>query len=438
MLTQNSYYQERKSKLRWFVMLSTLPLLGVVTAFGLVSQPEPASVPVKQAVQAIALPEIAPQAASEAHDVFWRSERVQRGDTVADLVRRLNIVDKPAGEFLRRSKRTDSLRKLRVGKEIQAETDALGKFIALRYLDNGGDQVVISRQGDEFTVDIKPAVIETRLVVKSGVITHSLYGATDRAGVPDRVANQIAEVFSGDIDYYQDLRKGDRFTVVYEQTFNNGTLVRSGRVMAAEFVNKKEIYQAVYFQGASEKVGGYYRPDGESLRRAFLRSPIAFSRVSSGFTKRRFHPVLKRWRAHRGVDFASPTGTAIRATGDGVVAKVARERGYGKVVTIKHRRGRYLTLYGHMSRFAKGMKVGKQIEQGDVIGYVGMTGLATGPHLHYEFREKGVHKDPMKLNLPKAEPVARRYKSQFLAHSQQLMARIEFVNSDTAVASLNK
>jgi len=427
MLTQNLLNQERKIKLRWFVTLSTMPLLGVVTAFGLVPQSDLGLASTKVAIEEIALPKAAPNVNAIAS--FWRNERVQRGDTVVELLRRLNVEDAAAGAWLRTAGEAESFRKLAVGREVQAETSAAGGLVALRYLDDEGAQVVIERQGDGYTTRTLPAQLEKRLFVRTGEISTNLYAATDAAGMPEAAANQLAEIFSGDIDFHHDLRKGDRFTVMYEMIYSNGTLVNAGRIQAAEFISQGQTYRAVYFQG------DYYTAEGKSVRKAFLRSPIAFSRVSSGFTKSRFHPVLNKWRSHKGVDFAAPIGTKVKATSDGVISSFGRQGGYGNVIMINHQ-GRFTTVYGHLSRFANGLRRGQRVAQGEVIGYVGMTGLTSGPHLHYEFKIDGQQRDPLRVALPDAKPIGDADKAAFQPVADSFVARLNLLRN-TNLAKLD-
>ena len=420
MLTQNLLNKERKTpegrkKLRWFITLSTMPLLGVVTAFGLVPQSDLGLNSTRIAIEQIALPKVAPSVNTIVS--FWRNERVQRGDTVVELLRRLNIEDVAASAYLRTASETASFRKLTVDREVQAETNTDGGLIALRYLSDDGAQVVIEKQGDGYTTRTLPAQLEKRLFVRTGEIKSSLYAATDAAGMPEAAANQLAEIFSGDIDFHHDLRKGDKFTVMYEMIYSNGTLVNTGRIQAAEFFNQGQTYRAIHFQD------DYYTTEGKSVRKAFLRSPIAFSRVSSGFTKSRFHPVLNQWRAHKGVDFAAPIGTKVKATSDGVVSSFGKQGGYGNVIMINHQ-GRFTTVYGHLSGFAKGLRRGQRVAQGDVIGYVGMTGLTSGPHLHYEFRIDGQQRDPLRVALPDAKPIDDANKVEVESGSDSFVARL--------------
>jgi murein DD-endopeptidase MepM/ murein hydrolase activator NlpD len=420
MLTQNLLSQERKIKLRWFVTLSTMPLLGVVTAFGLVPQSDLGLGSGKVAIEQIALPKVAPNTNATAS--FWRNERVQRGDTVVELLRRLNIEDAAASAWLRTAPDAESFRRLAVGREVQAEIRASGELVALRYLGDSGAQVVLERQGEGYAARTLPSQLEKRLFVRTGEIESNLYAATDAAEMPEAAARQLAEIFGGDIDFHHDLRKGDKFTVVYEMAYSNGALVNTGRIQAAEFVNQNHAYRAVHFRG------DYYTPEGKSVRKAFLRSPIEFSRISSGFTKSRFHPVLKKWRAHRGVDFAAPIGTKVKATADGVVASFGKQGGYGNFVTINHQ-GRFTTVYGHLSRFAKGLRRGQRVAQGDVIGYVGMTGMTTGPHLHYEFRVNGQQRDPLRVALPDAHPVSTEDMAAFRVTADNLVARLDLLRN---------
>jgi len=432
MLTQNQLFPHRKrpivrKKLRWLVALSTLPLLGVVTAFGLVPQSDfnPASAQVT--VEEISLPEIAPVSATAPASSYWHNERVRSGDTVSELLRRLEIEDESASIYLRQAAEAESFRKLPVGAEVRAETDAEGSLIALRYLDGSGTDILIQKEGDDLRVQALPAKLEKRLFVRTGEIKTSLYAATDAAGLPDAAAYQLNELFSGDIDFHHDLRKGDKFTVVYEMTYSNGALLNTGRIQAAEFINQGRVHRAIYFEKDSQN-GDYYTPDGKSVRKAFLRSPIAYSRVSSGFTNSRFHPVLKTWRSHKGVDFAAPTGTKVRATADGVVSFVGRDGGYGNAIRISHQ-GQHTTVYGHLSRFASQLRKGQRITQGQVIGYVGKTGLASGPHLHYEFKIHGKNQNPMRVSLPEATPIADADRAAFEVVAEDLGARLNLLRN---------
>lgn len=437
MLTQNLLNQERKmpghkEKLRWFVALSTLPLLGVVTAFGLVPQGDLGLAATRVVIEEVVLPKVVP--APSAIASFWHNERVQRGNTVVELLHRLNVEDTAASDYLRTSGEMESFRRLSVGKEVQAETNSSGELITLRYPGKNGAQIMIEKQGNSFAVKTLPALLEKRLLARTGEIKTSLYAATDATGMPEDTANQLAELFSGDIDFHHDLRKGDKFTVVCEMIYSNGALMDTGRIQAAEFINQGHVYRAVFFQNDTQH-GDYYTPEGKSVRKAFLRSPIEFSRVSSGFTTSRFHPVLNTWRAHRGTDFAAPAGTKVKATADGVVSLLGKQSGYGNVIMLNHQ-GRFATVYGHLSRFAKGLRQGQHVAQGDVIGYVGMTGLASGPHLHYEFKIDGQQRDPLRVALPNATPIDTTNKTAFQMATSDLIARLTLLRN-TNLAKLD-
>jgi murein DD-endopeptidase MepM/ murein hydrolase activator NlpD len=258
--------------------------------------------------------------------------------------------------------------------------------------------------------------------MKSAEIRSSLFAATDAAQLTDGIASQLADIFSTDIDFHKDLRRGDRFTVVYEMFFDSGEPVKSGRVLAAEFVNNSRSHQAVWFQHNDEQ-GGYYTLEGKNVRKSFLRSPLEFSRITSGFTNARFHPVLQRWRAHTGVDYGAPTGTGVKATADGIVQFAGVQNGYGNVVILRHQT-KYTTLYAHLSAFGGSVNVGSRVSQGDVIGYVGATGLATGPHLHYELRINDVHQDPLTVAMPDAPPITRDRRASFDAIARPLSMRL--------------
>jgi murein DD-endopeptidase MepM/ murein hydrolase activator NlpD len=432
MLTQNLLSQERKMKLRWFVALSTIPLLGVVTAFGLVSESDLGLAKTNVTIEEITLPEVAVTGTTATS--FWRNEHMQRGDTLAALLSRLNVTEVAAINYLIGAPEAVSFRTLAIGKEAQAETSASGELISLRFLNNNNDQVLIDKQNGALQTKTLAAELEKRLFVRTGEIKTSLYAATDAAGMPESAADQLTQLFSGDIDFHHDVKPGDKFTVVYEMDYNNGALVNIGRIQAAEFINQGHSYRAVYFS-KDGKTGSYYTPEGKNVEKAFLRSPIEYSRVSSGFTSARMHPVLNTMRAHKGVDFAAPIGTPIKATADGVIELAGRENGYGNVIKMNHQ-GRYSTVYGHLSRFASGLHNGQRVKQGQVIGYVGMTGLATGPHLHYEFKIDGQQRNPMSVALPSAQPVSAAYKTAFQSVSIDFVARLSLLRN-TNLAKLD-
>lgn len=418
-----------KKNLRRLVILSSIPLFGMVAAFGIVPNTPLNNIPVQKIVLDLSLPNI-PQA-NDANIKLWRQVRIQRNDSVASLLARLKISNQDMTNFLHDARNIKIMRRLVPGKTIHAQTTAAGELLTLRYLPSGSEQLLIKKIDGIFKVVKLPVKRETHIQMKSGVIKSSLFAATDGANVPDSVAIQIAEIFASDIDFHRDLRKEDRFKVVYESHYSIGEPTGTGRVLAVEFVNKGKPYQAVYFE-ANDKERGYYTPEGKNLRREFLRSPLKFSRISSGFSRSRYHPVLKKWRAHKGVDYAAPRGTPVRATANGTVAVSTRQRGYGKLIILKHR-GRYSTAYAHLSAFAKGLRKGKRVNQGDIIGYVGSTGMATGPHLHYEFRINGVQRNPQRVVMPAAIPLSAKNIPAFKKYAKPLMARLHMLRNTNLV-----
>ena len=415
-----------KKTIRWLVALSSIPLFGIVTAFGIA--PNTVSfedVQVEEVVLDLSIPDVLPD--TQTNQTFWHQENIRRGDTIATILNRLDISNQDSVSFLHAARGSRAMRQLKPGETIHAQTTADGELLALRYFFGNEELFLMEKTDDEFKMTEQPVELDTQVHMKSGVINRSLFAATDSAGIPNNIAMQLTEIFASEIDFYRDLRQGDRFTIVYETFLNNGKRAKTGRVLAVEFVNKGKSHQAVYFK-ASNGAEGYYTPEGESLRKAFLLSPLTFSRISSGFTNARFHPILKEWRAHRGIDYAAPTGTPVKATASGIVAFSGSQKGYGNLVVLKHN-GKFETAYGHLSRFASGLGKGKRVNQGDVIGYVGSTGMATGPHLHYELRIDGLQRDPTKVVLPTAPPIAKRDLNAFQKETQSLIARLNVMRN---------
>lgn len=330
---------------------------------------------------------------------FFSEASIQRGDTMQRLLGRLNIVDAEAATFLRTSPQTSVMRKEFIaGRSVSASSTGDGKLLSLYFpLGDKETALTVKHTGTELTAETVAERPEIHIETKTARIDSSLFGATDSAGIPDGVAMQMAEIFGSEIDFHRDLRKGDRFTVSYEMRYLRGQPTRSGKIMAAEFINDSQTHRAVWFDQGDDQ-GEYLTPEGKPVKKAFLRSPLEFSRISSGFSQR-FHPILKTWRAHRGVDYAAPTGTSIRATANASVDFVGTQRGYGNTVILKHD-NKHTTLYAHLSKFRSGLRKGERVKQGDTIGYVGQTGWATGPHLHYEFRINNQPVNPLSAKLP--------------------------------------
>lgn len=417
---------ERLKRHRWAAAgIGGISLLGMAAAFAIIPAGDDSRIQLQTVLEHLATPTATVIQADNA--TFLREERVQRSDTVSSLMSRLGIADREASDFVRENAAAEAVsRQLRPGKIVTAKTGENGELHALYFPLNGKDSVlIIERHGDRFMASEQTLKLETQTVIKSGEIRNSLFGATDAAGIPDAIATQLAEIFGADIDFHRDLRKGDRFSLVYEMLSHQGQAIRSGRILSAEFTNNQKTLHAHWFQTEDGKGGGYYTADGKSLRKAFLRSPLEFSRVTSGFTNSRFHPVLQTWRAHKGVDYGAPTGTRVRAVADGTIEVAGRQGGYGNLVIIRHQ-GTYSTAYGHLNGFGTGIRKGSRVSQGDTIGYVGQTGLASGPHLHYEFRVNSQQVNPLAVTLPTAIPLEASQLARYKAAIVPLQAQLEF------------
>ncbi len=418
----------RTWRLRWIAIAVAAPLFGVVAAFGTVQNAsEP--VPVQTVVEPLELPSVL---LDDLRPVaYFREERFQGSSTVAALLERFGALSSETTDFLRSSQAVRSLRLLQPGTLVGAKIGEDGTLRSLWFFVGNESLVSIDRLGEGFSASRQPVVPSREIEMKSGEVGTSLFAATDAAGVPDNVAIQLAEIFAGDVDFNRDLRRGDRFAVVFETFRHDGRAIRAGRVLAAEFSSQRKTQRAVWFQDPWGR-GGYYTPDGQNLRRAFLRSPIEFSRVTSRFGFRH-HPMFQQWRAHRGVDYAAPTGARVKATGDGIVEFAGRRGGYGNLVVVGHHSG-YRTYYAHLNGFARGVRGGSRLSQGDVIGYVGQTGWVTGPHLHYEFHVRDQYRDPLTMTFPSAEPIAPIELAAFRRGAEPLVARLDLLrNSNLAL-----
>ena len=376
----------QKHPKRITALVAALLLTGGGGAFAVASlAPDPADLPVRmieQPIESLASGTTLAALTEQPGFSLFRSEQVRSSDSAESLLQRLGVADPSAAAFLRRDSATQRNLLGRTGRLVSAETTDDHRLLRLtaRWApDDSGyfKRLVIEKTDAGFTSRIETAALT----------------ASDDAHIPDAVAVQVAELFSGDIDFRRSLRKGDRFSIVYETLEADGEPLRSGRVLSAEFLNNGKSHEALWFQEPGASKGAYYTLDGQSMRRAYLASPVEFSRVSSGFAMR-FHPILQKWRAHLGTDFAAPTGTAVRTVGDGVVEFAGVQNGFGNVIYIKHR-NQHVTVYAHLSRI--NVKKGQSVAQGDNIGAVGSTGWATGPHLHFEFRVNGQHQDPMTI-----------------------------------------
>lgn len=432
-LAQNTDKAERRFKLRWILAISCLPLFGIYAAFGIAPQTMTGNISTEMVVEEILMPTSNEPASPATEQHFWYKEHVRRDDTLNTLLSRLNIRNRDSIDYIRNdSAASEIATALKPGHQIEAETDSDGNLVSLEYQLDADQFIAIKQTTAGYVANKITHPLEMRAILKSAEIKSSLFGATDDANIPDYIAVQVAEMFESEIDFHTDLRRGDHFNVIYEGRYDQGELLKTGDVLAAEFVNKGITYRAVGFRDANNEMH-YYTPDGKSLHKSFLRSPLEFTRISSGFSLGRFHPILQRMKAHKGVDMAAPSGTRIKASGDAVVDFVGQKGGYGNVIVLKHNNG-VSTVYGHLSRFANGLRRGAKVAQGEIIGFVGMTGLATGPHLHYEFLLNGQHRDPMTVALPKANPITANNEAQFQAISKQLTAQLNLLGTSNIAA----
>ncbi len=415
-------------RLRWLAPAVAAPLFGVVAAFGTV-QREPDTVPLQAVVEPVSLTPT--QIGDSGLSIYFQEDVSRRDDTPATLLGRLGADATDAETILRSPRAMRPFRLLLPGTPVQSKVDQAGKLRSLRYLSDKDTVLSVDRVGEGFQAFEQQVELTRRIEMKSGEIKTSLFAATDAAGIPDEVAIQLADIFAGDLDFRRDLHRGDRFAVVFETAHYDGRAIRPLRVLAAEFSGRKQTFRAVWFQDPWGR-GGYYTPEGENLRKVFLRSPLEFSRVTSGFGVRR-HPILQQWRAHQGVDYGAPTGTKVKATGDGVVAFAGRRSGYGNLIVLRHHGG-YSTYYAHLRDFARRLKPGIRVLQGETIGYIGQTGWATGPHLHYEFRAHDQNRDPLTMRFQAAQALLEIEQPAFKRAAEPLLARLDLLkNSDLAL-----
>ncbi|KRC70340.1 Murein DD-endopeptidase MepM [compost metagenome] len=427
----------RSGLFRRTILVTAIGLFAGAAALGMVQQPDRSELPASRIIQSV-LPLTSEQVevSSPSAAPYISETRIRAGDTLAAVLQRLELDAPNLQTFLTHDASARSIYKLYPGRSVQAATDEQGKLIWLRYIHTPGNEAdgqVVTRMlhvapaGDSYKAEEVTESTDRQTRVAVGTIKSSLFGATDGAGIPDSVTMQMADILSAKIDFLRDLRQGDQFRVVYEVRSHDGRYAGAGRVLALEFINGGKTYSAVWFS-PDEKSGSYYDFDGTSLRGAFLRTALKFSRISSTFGMR-MHPIHKTWTGHKGVDYAAPSGTPIHSTADGTVEFSGWQNGYGNVVIVKHH-GKYSTLYAHQSRIAEGITKGSKISQGQLLGYVGSTGWATGPHLHYEFRVDNQPIDPLSVDLPVAralEPAeVRAFNQAVTPYKQQIQLLTEF------------
>lgn len=388
--------------------------------FAQVEEGEP---PTKQAEQQAPATEEKAKETAEAKLPGHREVAVARGDTLSTLFAKVGLPANVVHDVLASGKQAKQFSQLKHGQVLQFELDEDGQLASLHSKISNLETIRLTKtaKGYSFNREISKPVVRTAYA--HGVIKSSLSASAKRAGLSHSMTMDMARVLGYDIDFAQDIRPGDEFDVVYEQKVMDGKVVGTGNILSARFTNRGKTYTAVRYTNKQGNIS-YYTADGNSLRKAFIRTPVDYARISSRFSAGRKHPILNKIRAHKGVDYAAPRGTPIKAAGDGKVLLAGRRGGYGNTVIIAHGNS-YKTLYGHMQGFAKGIKTGSSVKQGQVIGYIGTTGLSTGPHLHYEFQVNGVHVDPLSQKVPMADPIARSERQRFLQQSQPLIARMD-------------
>jgi len=356
---------------------------------------------------------------------------VTAGDSMARIFARLDLSPRQLHQIMQLNQETQTLKDLRPGQKLSISRDVSGQVSKLVYEIDNNNSLHISRRGSVFSASTIEREYATKMSHATGTIRRSLYEDAKSAGLDDNLIMELAGIFGWDIDFALDLRSNDRFSLIFEEQFLDGRKMRNGPIVAAEFVSRGVSYQAVRYTDANGRTD-YYSPDGRSMRKEFLRTPVDFKRISSRFGNRK-HPVLNKMRMHRGVDYAASRGTPVRATGNGKVIYKGRKGGYGNTLIVRHG-GKYSTLYAHLKSYHRGLRKGSAVKQGQTIAYVGSSGLATGPHLHYEFRVHGVHRNPLKVKLPDANPIYAGFKKDFSVKATTLIARLQELNSTTTVA----
>lgn len=363
----------------------------------------------------------------------WVEHRVESGESLARIFAGQDLSPNLLHRIVNSGSEAASLSRIRPGQVLRFQFDENDELVKLELQRSRVESLRIAIADDEIRSEEISKAVEHRVASAAGVIESSLFVDAQKAGMSDGQIMELATVFGWDIDFALEIRAGDQFRVLFEEDYLEGEKLRNGPILAAEFTNRGTTYRAVRYEDKDGETG-YYTPDGQSKRGAFIRTPIRFARVSSRFNPRRWHPVLKKWRSHKGVDYAAPTGTPVKATGDGRIVFRGTKGGYGKAVIIEHG-NKYTTLYGHLSGFSSRATSGNRVKQGQVIGYVGQTGLASGPHLHYEFRVNGQHQDPLTVKLPKALSLPSAEIPAFRTSTKPLLAQLDAVPAETMVAS---
>ena len=436
---------ERKGpgqKLRWFLVGLGVPLVALALISGENPDPEePQATSLTQETKALPLPEIEipsgdlrPEPAAYIEPEvpgITTILKVESGDSLDWLFKKNKLSRKDLANIMLLPEAKKTLPMVKPGEEIIVRHDE-GEVLELRRSVSETLILVISKEGETFKPAFEAHPIETRIKRAHAVIENSLFLAAMEAGMSHNLTMNLAGIFAWDVDFMLDIRTNDEFTLIYEEVWQDGEYLRDGEIIAAEFANNGDVHRAVRYEDPEGNID-YFTPDGHSVRKAFIRAPVDFTRISSRFNPKRRHPILNKIRAHRGVDYAAPTGTPIKAAGDGRVSFRGQKSGYGNTVVLQHG-GNISTLYAHLSRFGK-FRSGAKVKQGQIIGYVGKTGLATAPHLHYEYRLNGVHRNPRTVALPKADPINKTYLADFKSKAEPLLMQLDMIKK-TRLASV--
>lgn len=357
---------------------------------------------------------------------------VKSGESLSSIFSALNLSSEDLHKIIHSNASGKLFAEVLPGKDLVATINASGELEQLTYAKNPFETLIATRHNNAFDVEVLSKKVDYELASATGVISSSLFEDGKKSGLSEKLILKLADIFAWDIDFALNLRDGDRFTVVFEKLFVEGQEFDTGEILSVEFVNQGKTYTAVRFDDNHGNTG-YYTPDGNGLRKAFLQTPMDFAKISSHFDLHRKHPILNTIRAHKGVDYSAAIGTPVKSTADGTISFRGDKNGYGNVVEIEHGQ-KYSTLYAHLSGFKSNLKLGSKVKQGDVIGYVGNTGLATGPHLHYEFRIGGEHVNPLSAKLPRSMPMDKALLAKFKAQTQPLMAQLKQAKGEAVVA----
>lgn len=397
----------------------------------LAALPERSTVETLPLIQESLQPEIA---LPEVITPKWTATKteVRQGDNLALIFKRHGLSPADVHAVSTSEPMGSRLKNIFPGHQLTLYTDIGGQLMQMDYASGPLDTLIFEREGKTFTSHQRTAEPERVMAYKHGTIDHSLFVASQRAGLTDNLTMRLAQIFQWDVDFVLDIRPGDTFFVLFEELYHEDEFIGHGDILAAEFVNQNEHHRAVLY---TDHKGGqdYFAPDGKSMRKAFLRAPVEFSRISSNFNLRRVHPLFKTVRPHRGIDYAAPRGTPILAAGDGRITTASRTKPNGNYVVIQHGE-QFVTKYLHLSKFGRGIKSGTKVKQGQIIGYVGATGWATAAHLHYEFLVNGVHQNPRTVSLPDAQPIASSEMPRFLAQAAEYVNKLNTYKTQVVVA----